>query len=144
MTDDFERLLALVEEHIEPYLLSHPQISASDYLRQKIADSNIQLIIEDHATGGNLQSKLLHPDTYSLLRFDKVENHPNDSCKVVIHGLKELWQNQDESNDAYLAITLHKPGQELTIERTIPYRHMRIISYAVEFICDQMLKFYEI
>lgn len=130
--NDFDTLIPLVEEMIAPYLIGDGKQPASTMLQKKLEKFNGTLAIRDLATGGLLENSIKTPENYYHLNFATQVNPT-----VEIKGLNEYWQGK-AGNETGIEITF-ADGQ--TIKKHIPFRGSRVKNYAVEFICQQILKF---
>ena len=132
---EFEKVTALVETAIKPYLFDDGQLSASVKLQQRLANIKTRLQITDHATFGALQFALTTPANFAHVVFsDKTD--AGNAC-IRVEGLQELWQGQLDAKQTELKITL--PTQEIKL--TIPFRGKRVVQYAVELICHHINNF---
>ncbi|MDR3477476.1 MAG: competence/damage-inducible protein A [Gammaproteobacteria bacterium] len=134
---DFATLVTLVEKHIQPYLISDGQQTASSLLRQQLAEATTSLQIVDYATGGALEAALTTPDTLTRLHFTKEKTQ---LPRIEIEGLAAFWQAERDVTQTNLTMTLTDKEHEEKKEVTIPFRGKRVIQYAVELIsatiCD--------
>lgn len=134
----------LIEELLKPHILSHNEIPASIYLRDRLAHHfKGQLLIHDEATGGLLQTAILTPKTQAKVHFhsfNPVSLKPNE-IGVEIQGLKELWQQQMEPGKTQLILHFYSLHKTETQQHLLPYRENRIRQYSLEFIADRINQF---
>ena len=122
---DFDSLSALVTKHMQPYLFGDGQAAATTLLRERLSHSKTLFQIADYATGGELQTILLTPQTFPHLRFTNAldKNQPF----AIIEGLNEFWQDTN-INKTTLKLTFASGESALEI----PFRGKRVIQYAAE------------
>lgn len=128
---DFEKLIAEVEETIQPYIFGNGKKTASEILRAELEKIDFTLNICDYATGGLLESTIKTPKTFSHLVFI---HHQNDSPHLTIHGLEEFWHSA-QITQTKLKLSFDFAHKKESVEFTIPLRGHRVKQYAVEFIC---------
>lgn len=132
----FELMQQKILPLIQDCMMQDADMTASEKLKQKIAttlprdDSNMaKLVINDHATGGSLAQKLLSPTTFQSIEFS--QNNPT----IVISGLEEYWQQQETPTTS---LRISYQGEDHDYE--LPYHgRERILLYAVEFICKEII-----
>jgi nicotinamide-nucleotide amidase len=132
---DFEKVTALVEKTIQPYLFNDGQQAASARLQLKLTTLSTRLQIKDHATFGALQFALMTPQNFAHICF--TDNTDPTQVNISIEGLKELWEQQYDAKQTELKINF--PNQEVAL--TIPFRGKRVVQYAVELICHHINEF---
>ncbi len=138
---ELDNLFSHIDTLVSPHLLSDPYQPASDMLIQFLQTHSLPVCIEDHATGGKLQAKILTPQTKNILSFDRIEHADSKAIKIKITGLEALWQQQEEPGQTELTIEFIAPTQQKVFQEKLPYRKERISAYAVEHIAHQILKF---
>lgn len=139
---DFNTLVSLIEKTIQPYLIGDGQKTASSLLRAALAESNTTLGIADHATCGALEAAISTPKTREKLHFsDQTMHLPLAIPQIEIRGLTEFWQAQQDATHTQLQIIFFDNEKQNETGIEIPFRGKRVIQYAVEFICHQILLF---
>lgn len=136
--EDFATLVPLIEKAIAPYLIGDGKYTASELLKKKIVTLDFPIVICDTATGGLLESILKTPETYSRLLFNSELPNTPETLQIKISGLKEFWQQENNTTNSTLEITFQYNNQQSTNKTTIPFRGHRIKQYAVEFIAWQV------
>lgn len=132
--DDFANLVAKVNKTVAPYLISDGKQTASAMLMEKLTQANIQLSIQDTATGGLLENTIKTPYTANHLNFaTRTTRH------IELNGLKEFWSQADDQ-ETYLEIRFSNGA---AINHPIPLRGRgpRVKQYAMEFACKQIYDF---
>lgn len=124
---DFNTLTVLIEETIQPYLVGTGQDIASNVLKQKLSNTKHVISICDNATGGALEATITTPKTRPRLIFT---DNKIDQATIEINGLQEYWQEKKDTSQTQLEMTINGNKKSFTI----PYRQIRCIEYAVEFI----------
>lgn len=133
----------LIEDFIRPHLLSHHEIPASVYLHNRLINLQNHLIIQDEATGGLLQTRLLSPKTRHNVSFQSFNTFTlaEQEIGIVIQGLDELWQEKIEPGKTELIIHFYHHQQTFIEKSELPYRQNRIRLYALEFIAHRINQF---
>lgn len=134
----FDTLVQLVENTIQPYLISDGQQTATQLFRQRIKDEAKTFQIIDHATGGTLQATLTTPETRPFLHFS--ETHTAD-ITVHLDGLQEYWQGRKDTTQTEITLQIKSKQRENSIETTIPFRGKRVLSYTVEWVAARIMEF---
>jgi nicotinamide-nucleotide amidase len=138
--DSFDDMMLTINNLITPYLLSHEHTPSSEVFIQQIIANKQKFIIDDQATGGLLQATIHTPKTHPYLSFKSIDTKLDANCIYLsVKGLAEYWQNQKEPGDTQLIIET-TGAKKFHLEETIPYRHFRILGYAVEYISHQMVQ----
>jgi len=137
---DLTELISKIEALIAPYSLGSHAQSAAQQLLQYLRDNPTNLTICDHATKGTLANRLLHPDNIQWIEF--VEQCPtdHDHLCITIDGLDRYWQGEPPSGDLSVRIMFTEKNQSHEQMITFPFRHMRIMAYVVEWLCQQILQ----
>lgn len=135
------QLLQKFKEMIDPILVNHMvseknQI-ASEQLLLFLSESEHTFAIQDHATFGQLQSKLLTPETWQKVKFDNDE--PEDFV-IEITGLNEYWNAQPASNSTSVTIDFLRP-KKFSVTQSLFLRGPLTLIHAVEIISWQILVF---
>jgi hypothetical protein len=131
-----------MEKTIQPYLIGDGQQIASQVLREKISAENYKLAICDQATAGLLETALKTPQTKHKLFFaDNSAHFPADFIQIEIKGLSAYWENETEATHTKLEIVFKDQEKQHQAEMSFPYRGKRVIHYAMEYSCAEILKF---
>lgn len=139
--DDFNSLMKSVERTIAPYILEQGQFSASDTLKKALQTLNCNINIFDNATGGLLESLIRIPETDMHVHFTQTLATISSELQIQIDGLKEYWFEEFNKTEANIEITFTQ-GSFSTIKKfAIPFRGLRVRSYAAEFICHKIYDF---
>lgn len=128
---DFNKAKAIIDECLKNHIIGDGTQPVSDLLLLKLQQSKQHLFIEDHATGGLMQTKLLQPNTQQTVSFNQPKN---GSLHIVIKGLEAYWQQQ-QTKETTINISINQQTQTYTL----PYRGKRSLQFAVEIICQQLL-----
>jgi nicotinamide-nucleotide amidase len=140
--EDYNQLLPILEKALEPYLIGDGHLTASQLLREKLEQSQINLEIVDQATGAALAAQLNTPKTRSHLQFYHDTKHfADNTVQIEIQGLTEFWEGKSDTHYAHLQIIFTGQKQQKKVDVDIPFRGNRVIHYAVEFICTQIYAF---
>ena len=137
-----ESVLAAVKEIFLPYLISDTHHTATELLKQALANFQSQTNIVDRATGGYLQTAVQTPENFSYLSFNEQKaSSNNEQLFVEITGLGEYWQKQQPNGKTKLHLLFNY--RTITENRIveIPYRNVMIIKYAVEYAAYTILQF---
>jgi nicotinamide-nucleotide amidase len=133
--NDFDTIIPLIEKTIQSYLTQNGQQTASIILKTLIAESQLQLNIDDRATGGALQAALESPATRAHIHFSPNQFAKN-ALSIEVQGLTEYWEQKNELSRTHLHINLTDSHHDQSIDVEVPFRGAtRVIHYAVEFIC---------
>lgn len=129
--NEFNELVPIIEEFIEPHLVGNGKEPASQQLKEFIAKKKINLSIYDLATGGLLEKTLLLPSNFSNIAFNR---SLEKSIEIQISGLTEYWRSLPEKT-SILRMSINGNKKEITV----PLRGERTQMYAVESICIELL-----
>ncbi len=135
-----EQLWQQVHHLVDPYLLSHHHLKASELLVNTLCAYDGIVAIDDHATGGRLASTILKPSCAKALVFRPLNTVENASLSVEVTGLKELWEHKTTPGETQLNLTFFNEDRKETQAYTLPFRHSRVLNYAVELICHEILQ----
>lgn len=136
-----DTLFAAIEAVIQPYLLSHTRFPASQVLKSSLEDLSELLIIDDQATGGELQTRLQTPTTHQIVQFSSLDLNKLTNLAISIRGLDELWRGEPTSGNTNIHLEFYYQSQIISVNKTLPYRHHGVVKYAVEYVADQILQF---
>lgn len=132
-------VVPLIEKTLKPYLAGDGQEPTSEQLKVLLENFKGTLGIHDLATGGLLEYTLKTSHTYPHLLFSThLTDFQNDMPYLHISGLDEFWH---ETKEAFTRIeaTFHFQGHTNNLHAVIPLRGERVKSYAVEWVCWQLL-----
>jgi nicotinamide-nucleotide amidase len=135
---EFEAMVKKIEAMIRPHLIDDQGRIASDILKEKIVADRKQVTLQDTATGGALECKLVTPETHGFIKFT---DDNNQDFHVVITGLEDYWNNVKDATQTTLCITTTVNKVETQKEISVPFRGARVIQFAVEYICRHLLSF---
>jgi nicotinamide-nucleotide amidase len=139
---DVDKLLTAVTPLIKPHLLADEYIPASQLLKEKLATLTHPILIVDDATGGLLQTTLSSKQNYHDVYFaEGSKNKADFQAIITVSGLKEYWQNLDESKTTTIHMTFSSAAGTQEFNAEIPYRPIRIVKYAVELAASQILNY---
>lgn len=126
---------AIVDPMVAAHIISLPKQKASHQLRQYLTYLPDELVINDKATGGMLESLLRHPETDSRVNFHVA----NGSYFIEIKGLEAYWQNREE-HQTELWIHYSLANQNGFEHHVIPYRNRGyILGWAGEWLSFRIL-----
>lgn len=139
--EDMEKMLATIQSLVAPHLISQDNKTATELLKNAIANSNGKIIIHDAATHGALEVALCTPKTYSHLQFiSHPETNNTDQLFIKINGLQEYWDNQPPKGKTSVTLQFIQHSQTETITIPLPFRNLHVIKYAVEYIAKEILR----
>ncbi len=116
--------------------------TASELLKEAIVACPYPIIIDDHATHGQLQAQLVNPATYKKLRFAAIDAANNSSAiTILINGLTEFWQGQLPTGQTTLELVISYQTLQEQIKLNIPFRNPLVVKYAIEYIARETLSF---
>lgn len=142
---DFPIIVALIEKTIQPHLLGNGQQTASAMLQQQLTHMPIFLSICDQATGGEFEATIKTPQNHKKLLFTSaLSTLPETIPHIEIKGLIDYWEENHDVTQTNLSLSFVHNKQERHIKIDVPFRGKRVIQYAVEFICSQVLEFLSI
>lgn len=124
-------IITQLNQLLSPYQLDPNNQKATERLSQYLTHYKQSIFINDHATGGFLESHI-----HSILNHHNVffrEHFPENSLCFSIHGLDNYWQGQETSSNE---LTLTTPTGSETFE--MPIRKVSLEEYAAEFIAHQI------
>lgn len=141
----YDEITQQIVDLIQPYFLSHEYHPASELLKQKLAEISYQLLVIDEATAGQLQATLITRQNRSHIVFAETlpENTGSYKAQIILRGMKDYWQANDQVQQVELQMTLLSKGIKQENTFTIPYRGHRTVKYVVEFAASKMLTFLE-
>lgn len=135
-----ENLLKETAKKFEPILkpktVSHHKKTASEQLLDFLIKNPIPISIEDHVTGGCLQTQLLVPKTFSHVFF---HHNSNAKIKIQLTGLDLYWQTLPQEK---ISIPFTIKIDSIEIKKEILYRGPLTLVNATEIICWEILKFF--
>ncbi len=139
--EEKQNIEKILKPLLDPYLLSDEYLPASKLLRHTLKNLKAPMIIDDQATGGKLQTQLLRPYNRNNLQFKPLSLSHNDCLAIEIQGLNELWNQTSPPCHTQLTLHFHQQGENFTQTHTLPFRHKKIIDYAVELVCHKITQF---
>jgi len=131
-TPDHQPAKTIMDQVTQPYVICTPEATASQALVTYLENADQTLSIVDHATGGLLQATLTTPKTQQKIIWsdnNTAEHH------FEINGLTEYWRGDPPHDQVDVIIQYTHQNQTQTHEHKLPYRSLKICSYAVEYIC---------
>lgn len=133
-------LLNRINEALAPYQLNSNNQKALQLLIDYLMDSPHLLRIQDHATAGYLESKLVSP----ALRQKVIFNHGDKPGDITVHiqGLTEVWSVSPEDSQTSITINMQMATNEKEVTKTLPLRqYPYTVLYAVEVIAWELYQF---
>lgn len=129
--DRVQEIKNIVDPLLEPHIITDIDKKASEKLHDLILNLNEPISIIDEVTGGLLESLLLKPDTYHLLKC-----HNTQATRLSFHlkGLEEYWSQQGVTGSTQLIIQYSNQNQEGGETHSIPYRGPWVLYYAAEWL----------
>jgi molybdenum cofactor synthesis domain-containing protein len=125
------------------YMTAKIDKNMSESLKEAILHCQHLIIIEDHATHGQLQAQLINPLTFNKISFTKVDYSNKQVVNISIHGLKEFWAGQPPTGHDSIYLQLSFQDWQENINLTVPFRSPLVVKYAVEYIAREILNFLE-
>ena len=132
-----EEIITKLDELLQPYQLDpsfhdhfHPQ-SATERLKKYLTQIKTPLFIQDHATGGVLESRLRTQQSHPMVFFTTPDSPDADFFRI--EGLENYWKGTEDTHTE-LTLTTRKQTQAFQL----PCRKTRLEEYAAEFIAHQM------
>lgn len=130
-----EEIKAVVNPLLQPYCLASPTQKASHLLKEALKTLPYSIYIEDHATGGLLQTLLLDPSTYTQVHF----NAPLQAkLQFECSGLEAYWQ-QTKEDKTELRLTIKNEKNQKDENIILPYRTRHVVNMAAEWLCARIL-----
>ncbi len=112
-----------IEQKIQPFLVSYQRKTASEQLRHYIKNKKIPFFIQDTATGGLLETRILDAESFVYVHFsDQVKpTIENAAYFVEINGLHDFWQTkQHPKTPADIQIQIQHQGKTEQLQANIP------------------------
>lgn len=125
----------IVNPIVTPHIIATTAKKASEVLYEAIIHWNKPIIIQDEVTGGLLQSLVLRPENWHLLRF---YDDKSASLTCRLQGLEEYWTQQPPGGTTSVSISLSHAHSIDTEKHALPYRSPMVIHYAAEWLCFRL------
>jgi nicotinamide-nucleotide amidase len=133
----FLRACALIQKHIQAFIIADGKMTASDYLKTQLIAQPIELNIHDEVTGGLLETLLRSPDTAQSIYFAKP---PTKQINIRLSGLNNYWANESATYDTAIEISIDNVSQTYHKLDRIPLRGNMVVRYAAEWACRHIVK----
>jgi len=128
----------VIKPFIQPYQLSEDAELASTRLNKFLSSFDSTITIQDNATCGALQAKIVTPKTYQFLDFTSENTNP---YYIKLSGLEEYWNSAAIPTNTELKIEFSNGKVKKEITEIITYRNQQLLDYVTEFVAHKIYEF---
>lgn len=137
---DIKDLLLKVNQLLAPYQLDTDNQKASELLTNYLISYSNIIHIQDNATAGFLESKIISPALHKKVLFNRSTVFGNVSMQI--NGLAEAWMTNPAAIQTQLTLHFQTAQTSHQIEKWLPLRHHPYtINYAVEYAAWELYQF---